>query len=467
MMKKTLLFAAAFLMLAACSKESPMKEDTIDTSKIVFNISVENADARATKGIKTAWEDGDVVYAFFQGNTTQYVKMTYNGTSWVYTDKDGNDIFDGLNLAASGQKVSAVYFPDFVCSTDPTYNVDKWTFGSVSGYYQTAVADYTVTTTSDVFSLNATINLSAPSNIVQAYIPSTEYTAPNEGEEYVLTATHIIPFIFIGIVPGEKATHGTTTNGFPLTAYAGTIGGDTGYYFWGILESPGNYSFDFQLVKQSAEKKYAISSKSKTTSSLLIPGNVAFKISGFTDNGKFVSLGYEDGPLWATGNLDATNKTIVGPLEAGEHFMYGFITPYSYPRPPYYTGEENPLSTDRDAAYQANNAWRIPTIQQFTSLINPSNTDSALREGWTALGEKKAGYLITSKVNGISLFFPAAGCYFSGASPVLVGERGYYWSSSSSTSASAQAHHLNFYDESIYTNMNERAYGFSIRPVKN
>ena len=60
-MKKTLLFAAAVLALAACSKESLVKEDgVIDPSKIVFNIQVENADA--TKGIKTAWESGDGYY---------------------------------------------------------------------------------------------------------------------------------------------------------------------------------------------------------------------------------------------------------------------------------------------------------------------------------------------------------------------------------------------------------------------
>ncbi|MBR4979999.1 MAG: lipoprotein, partial [Bacteroidales bacterium] len=38
-MKKILLFAAAVLALAACSKESPVKEEgIIDASKIVFKI---------------------------------------------------------------------------------------------------------------------------------------------------------------------------------------------------------------------------------------------------------------------------------------------------------------------------------------------------------------------------------------------------------------------------------------------
>ena len=79
-MKKTLLFAVAVLALAACSKESLEKEEgIIDASKLVFNIDVQNANA--TKGVKTVWEDGDDVYVFFEDNTTQYVKMTYDGSS--------------------------------------------------------------------------------------------------------------------------------------------------------------------------------------------------------------------------------------------------------------------------------------------------------------------------------------------------------------------------------------------------
>ncbi len=39
-----------------------------------------------------------------------------------------------------------------------------------------------------------------------------------------------------------------------MTAYHGTLGGQTGYYFWGILDSgAGTYDFDFQLVERNAE----------------------------------------------------------------------------------------------------------------------------------------------------------------------------------------------------------------------
>ena len=461
-MKRTIIVLSALLALVACNKENPVKESAIDSSKIVFNINVENADA--TKGVKTVWEDGDDVYVFFQGNTTQYVKMTYDGSSWTYKDKNGGSSFSGLTLAASG-KVSAVYMPDFVCSAAPTYATGKWTFGSINGYFQKAESvDYTVTSTDDVTTLNATLSLTAPANMSQIFIPSTEYSAPASGNEHVLTATHIITFTFSGIAPGGVADYGTGYNGFPLTAYSGTIGSDTGYYFWGILESAGEYDFTFQLVERNAdnEKKYAISSKSKSVHKT-VGSSFAAKLTGLTDNGNFVSLGYDGGPLWATGNLDKTNSTIVDPLEAGEYFRYGKTTPYSASESNY-TGTEVPLSTSADVAYSVNTSWRIPTKDQFDALINASNTTTAWNTGWTDIGTTKGGRLITSKVNGISLFFAAAGSYIDG-SPYDAGGGGFCWSSTPHDSD--YAYYLYFDGGGIDTYYDYRYWGCSVRPVQN
>lgn len=187
-------------------------------------------------------------------------------TAWSYTDNLGKTAFDGLTLTATGKKLSAVYMPDFVCSKAPAHNGSLWTFGYVEGgYYQKAESvSYTVTSTVDVNTLSATISLSAPSNITQFFIPSTEVSAPGTGNEYVLTATHVLNYSFSGIVPGGVASQGNNINGGAMKGYSGTLGGETGYYFWGILESAGTYDFDFQLVERNAEKKYAISSRSKS-----------------------------------------------------------------------------------------------------------------------------------------------------------------------------------------------------------
>ena len=459
-MKRTIEILSFLVAIVACNKETPVKDGAIDASKIVFNIDVQNADAQATKGIKTAWEDGDDVYVFFEDNTTKYVKMTYDGSAWTY-----NVLGDGdLSLAASGKKLSAVYMPDFVCSDAPTYDTDKWTFGSVGGYYQKAEAvSYTVTSAEDVTTLNATISLTAPSNIMQFYVPKDAVTAPGTGNEYVLTATHVINYIFNGIAPGGAASQGNISKGFPMTANYGTIGGDEGYYFWGILEGIGTYTYDFQLVERNAEKKYAISSYSASKAPGVEISSAAFKLSTLTNNGNFVSLGYAGGPLWATGNIDKTNKKIVDPLEAGEYFMYGKTTPYSISEPSY-TGIDYPLPTSADVAYSVNTSWRIPTRDQFDALINSSNTETTWKTGWTTLGGNNGGYLITSKANGISLFFAAAGCYSLGTLG-LAGGSGDYWSSTPDDSSSAYG--LSFRSGYIGTFDFSRYYGYSVRPVQN
>ncbi|MBQ9195562.1 MAG: hypothetical protein IJV63_02990 [Bacteroidales bacterium] len=478
-MKKTLLFAAAVLALAACSKESPVKEDSaIDASKIVFNIDVQNADA--TKAIKTIWEDGDDVYVFFEDNFSQYVKMTYDGTSWTYKDNADQTTFTGLTLVASGKKLSAVYMPDFVCSAAPTYDSgnSRWTFGSVAGYYQSAASvDYTVTITDDVTTLKATISLKAPANIMQFYVPSSEVSAPGTGNEYVLTATHVINYTFDGIAPGGAVTQSNKANGFPLTAYEGTIGSDAGYYFWGILEGTGTYTYDFQLVNRNAEKKYAISSYSASKAPGVSIASAAFKLSDLTDNGNFVSLGYTGGPLWATGNLgrqdnsaaiSSTNYKIVDPLVAGDYFQWGATVVYNTSTyNDQWTGttyEDGLLPKAQDVAYQVNNSWRIPTKDQFDALINNTNTSTEWVAGWTNLGSTKGGRLITSKANGISLFFAAAGFYLSG-SLYCAGGYGRYWSST--PDGSDYAYSLYFFSGYIDASYNDRYDGYSVRPVHN
>ncbi|MBQ2171759.1 MAG: hypothetical protein II454_01025 [Bacteroidales bacterium] len=466
-MKKALLIMSALLALVACNKETPVKESAIDPSKIVFNINVENGEA--TKGVKTVWQSGDVVYAFFQENTSQYVKMTYNGTTWDFTDKSGGTTFSGLVLSASGKKLSAIYMPGFVCSAAPTWSTDRWTFGTVGGHYQTAASDYTVTSTSEVNTLSATLHMVAPANIMQVCIPAPN---PASGNEYVLTATHFIPFSFSGIVPGEAAAYGAGTNGFPITAYKGTMGGEEAYYFWGILEgtSLGTTSYTFQLVERNADKKYAISSKSQTINTNFT-GSAAIKLStNLVDNGKFVSLGYDGGPLWATGNLKEASPFIADPLEAGNYYKWGYTTPYDV------TGITDAYNNYKiaagfmDTAAAKNSNWCIPTIAQFDALISDSNTNAkteseSWKTGWTTLGGNNGGRLITSKANGISLFFAAAGYYLNG-SLGYAGNYGYCWSSTPYDSYYDKTYYLGFnsYDISKYGDV--RYYGFSVRPVK-
>lgn len=490
-----MIILSALLALAACNKEALQEESTIDASKLVFNIQVEKADEPATKGVKTAWETGDVVYLFFEGNTTQYVQMTYDGTSWAYADKDGGTAYTGLSLTATGKKVSAVYIPGFVRGEEaPTYiiNTYKWVIGRNLGGYilSSEKVPYTVTV-GDVTTLDATLNMAAPANLVQIFVKESD---PDFGNEYVLNMTNVKPFSYDGVVAADGTVvvnEGTTT--FPMTGYKGTMGTETGYYFWGILADAtlGSTNYNFQLVERSAQKKYAVSSKSKTVSGKNISGPQALKLTGLESNGNFVSLGYEGCPLWATGNLgrknlnplSSSNGTIVDPLAAGDYFQWGATVIYDTTNHnDQYDGADydanGNLKTDYDVVYQVNNSWRMPTYNQMMALKDNTNAktngpyhNECWKTNWTGVGTDAGGALLTSSSNGISIFLIAVGYYNNnGVLDVYDGGLGYYWTCTPETTE--QWNHtagraIEFDLTTLVTQNVDRQRGFQIRPVKN
>ncbi len=106
----------------------------------------------------------------------------------------------------------------------------------------------------------------------------------------------------------------------------------------------------------------------------------------------------------------------------------------------------------------------MPTEAQFAALINASNTEGVWKDGWTTLGGNNGGRLITSKVNGISLFFAAAG-YLDG-SLYYAGVFAKFWSS---TPFSNRVYFLHFDGYGyVYLGPNgDRYVGYCVRPVQN
>lgn len=71
-MKKTIIILSALAALVACNKENTQPEST----PTVFNITITREDD--TKAVKSAWEDGDVVYVFFSTVAApNYVKLLF------------------------------------------------------------------------------------------------------------------------------------------------------------------------------------------------------------------------------------------------------------------------------------------------------------------------------------------------------------------------------------------------------
>lgn len=140
-------------------------------------------------------------------------------------------------------------------------------------------------------------------------------------------------------------------------------------------------------------------------------------IGGSTDKVEYVDLGLPSGNLWATCNLGASS-----PEAYGDYYAWGEVEPkqeYTYPNHKWYkegtpslgftkyNNEDGKLTLEDedDAVIQKlGNGWRTPTLADFRELTNQKLT--TIKK--TTLNGV-AGYQITSKKNGKSIFIPCAG----------------------------------------------------------
>ena len=185
-----------------------------------------------------------------------------------------------------------------------------------------------------------------------------------------------------------------------------------------------------------------------------------------THNGhEFVDLGLPSGTLWATCNVGATSH-----VQAGLYFAWGETSGYTaeqvtsggrvFDMASYKASSISAdLTLAQDAAHiHMGGNWRMPTKKDWWELLD--NCNVVWTENYNGTGV--AGCIFTSKVNGNSVFLPAAGgCYNSSVDDV--GSSGYYWSASWDSPSRA----WNLYFNSGYQNLHNfyRYYGCSVRGV--
>ena len=99
----------------------------------------------------------------------------------------------------------------------------------------------------------------------------------------------------------------------------------------------------------------------------------------------------------------------------------------------------------------------MPTYDDYLELCHNTDWEWTKRNGIN-------GYLVKSKVNENSIFFPCSG-YGGGQSWDYRGSHGYYWSSSLHSATNGR--HLYFRSGGVSPQFNyNRCYGFAVRPVQ-
>ena len=437
-MKKTIVILSAVLALVACNKETPsvQNDGTIDASKVVFDITINNSDD--TKAVKSGWASGDKVYLFFEGVTSGYVVTEYDGSVWTPT------LEGTATLSASGKKVTAVFLP--FNTDEPTYDGGAWKFEEFTTYYMTAEAqEYTVTTdpSTDLSTLSATLDMENSQGFVQIFIPDA---SPVDGK-FVMYAEGLIPTWCESIVPGGFVTAGEAAAGLPIEA---EIVDGEGYYFYGtVFGSITNPTF--YIVEQDPTGEFAIGTRVKSITGKSLAPNAAVKFSTLPIIEPWVDI---DGTKWATGNVSGHfYGTIVAPTEYGDY--------YSWNRSDEESSSYNYSDMGYDTAtYLLGYDWRMPTDAEFIALCGASGEKAE----WIA---SPAGIKVTGD-NGLAVFFPAAGRQSKGSQ--YDQGNGYYWSSDLSGYSDLYAYFLVF--GSGYVTPDDffdlyRNNGFSVRPVHN
>ena len=176
-----------------------------------------------------------------------------------------------------------------------------------------------------------------------------------------------------------------------------------------------------------------------------------------------IDLGLPSGTKWASCNVGATK-----PEEYGGYYAWGETVEkecYDWSTYAHCDADEDSChdlgndiaGTQYDVAHMKwGRNWRMPTLDQFNELLVNCNDE------WTTLN-RVYGRKFTSKLNGNSVFLPAAGERW--GDDLYAGSDGYYWLSTHRPSVSDCADDLYFFSgETIWCSF-YRFYGFTVRPV--
>lgn len=182
--------------------------------------------------------------------------------------------------------------------------------------------------------------------------------------------------------------------------------------------------------------------------------------TGTLNGHDWVDLGLPSGLKWATCNVGASSAE-----GYGNYYAWGETSTKSdYTDDSSTTNGKEMSDIGGNAGYDVarklwGGTWRLPTKAEFEELLDEDNCTWE----WTTQSGVN-GYKVTSKVNGKSIFLPAAG-WRSGTSLDFAGSDARYWSSTPGESDAYGAYGLLFHSTTHFTVCYYRRPGHSVRPV--
>ena len=176
-----------------------------------------------------------------------------------------------------------------------------------------------------------------------------------------------------------------------------------------------------------------------------------------------IDLGLPSGTKWACCNVGARSPEAYGGYyswgETEEKDYYDESTYKYYQNGSYVNLGSDISGTEYDVAnVKWGGKWCMPTTAEQRELLDNCTTE------WTSLNGVN-GRKFTSKINGNSIFLPAAGLRWIGGL-YDAGGWGYYWSSTQSPDDSDNAYSLGFNSGNAdWDGSGRRDFALSVRPV--
>ena len=389
-------------------------------------------------GLQTAWGQGFRVYKS-DGTVAQYSLHTdsivfYDG---IGTDEDFGP-FTPVNQCIAGTWYKTKY-------ETVTFNEDGTT-------------DYIEGATYKFLPYQGTIVIynasGAPTNILKAHdVTAESMILSTLGSETFNVWTRTKPvYLVTSITLSEtKVTlqpDGTTL----LTATVLPADADNPSVIWTSSNEAVAEVYNNGMVTAKANGTCIITCSARDGSGVKAECKVRVKMP---DTIQAMDLGLPSGTLWATCNIGASSME-----ECGDYFAWGETEPkeeYGW-----IDKEDDGLTEllpENDAA-TANwgNDWQMPSREQIEELRDYTTMI------WVTGSNGVNGKLLISKLNGASIFLPAAGFRYE-ANFDDAGSAGNYWSRSLSTDGSNLAYALSF-SSGYFNRISANRYrGQSVRPV--
>ena len=493
-MKEYLMILCALAALLSCSKI----QETEHSNEIRVDIRVTRSDdfAASKATVKSKWADGDIIYLFFQGISSKFLELSYDGSAPGWTAQAQGGLETSDLESASEKKMTAVFLP-YGSGASIRVSSNKRIFTKEGedleycGYFLMAEdVDYTISEGE----LNADLNLSAPVLSGNDKLVHFDVTGFTPGHDYELYQDYVKRLVFVGVsLEGEVIT-AIRDKGKAIRGYEDNTSGTTPILsFSGVLDaSVVGTSTDYQFSVNDATccVLYTRDAGEKTIDGTLYAGLGDISAPAVWNAMEYVDMGTrdEDGRrlMWARRNLGATAEK--GDGSYGLYFAFGQTRGYTlYGTFGNYTGIEDDhdfyeawdlsyeiddsrwplkLKPEYDAAHVIlKGLWRMPDRDDFIGLVD--NTIGAGEEGKWILDTEtpESGMTFISKINGAELFFPAAPSLSNGNEHELsfAGQHGEYWSRTPNTESTAYA--LLFYEDYAHDYMGEGYWGDQIRAV--